>query len=186
LFEFTGEKGVPHDRYVVVGTSGSGKTTMAARLAAEFELEHIELDALHWLENWTERPPKEFRDLVDRETRKGGWVVDGNYSAARDIVWPRADAIVWLDLPFHVVMARVIKRTLGRVLTGRTLWSGNQTSFRRAFLSRDSIILWAAQTWKRRRKSYARLLYESECDHLDIFRVRSASMGDVDVRRAAD
>jgi adenylate kinase family enzyme len=65
---FTDRQGLPHDRYVVVGTSGSGKTTVSANLAAESGLEHIELDALHWLEDWTERPPKEFRTLVECET----------------------------------------------------------------------------------------------------------------------
>ncbi len=178
-------RGVPHDRYVVVGTSGSGKSTLADKLAWRTDNRHIELDALHWLPDWQMRPTDEFRRVVAEATAGQRWVVDGNYSIARDIAWTRADAIVWLDLPFHVVMAQVIKRTLDRCITGRPLWNGNRTGFRRAFLSRDSIILWAAQTWQERRELYSTLLYEPKWQHLDIFRVRSTDMADVDVRRGS-
>jgi len=84
-----------------------------------------------------------FRDLVADATSGDRWVVDGNYSVAREIAWRRAEAIVWLDLPFHVVMAQVMTRTLQRCVSRRPLWNGNRTDFRRAFCSRDSIILWA-------------------------------------------
>ncbi len=38
-------------RIVVVGTTGSGKTTLAAQLALIAGCPHIELDALHWEPN---------------------------------------------------------------------------------------------------------------------------------------
>ena len=44
------------------------------------------------------------------------WAVDGNYSAVRDIVWGRADTLVWLDYPFPVVMRQLTRRTLKRGL----------------------------------------------------------------------
>jgi adenylate kinase family enzyme len=180
-------RGVPHDRYVVVGTSGSGKSTLADKLAWRTDNRHIELDALFWLPDWRMRPTDEFRRLVAEATAGPRWVVDGNYSIARDVAWSRAEAVVWLDLPFHVVMAQVIKRTLDRCITGRPLWNGNRASFRRAFLNRDSsIIWWAAKTWKERRDLYSTLLYEPKWLHLDIFRIRSTDMTDVDVRRGPD
>lgn len=175
--------GTPHDRYVVVGTSGSGKTTLADKLAWQIDTRHVELDALFWLPDWHMRPTEEFREKVAEATARKRWVVDGNYSIARDVAWRRADAIIWLDLPFHVVMAQVVKRTIERCLTGRELFSGNRTSFRRAFLSRDSIIWWAATTWKKKRRLYSELLYAPEWAHLDVFRVRSPDLNHVDVRR---
>ena len=51
-------------RVVVVGCSGSGKTTFARQLARLLGSPHIELDALHWLPNWVPRPTNEFRALV--------------------------------------------------------------------------------------------------------------------------
>lgn len=37
------------NRVVIIGTSCSGKTTLAGTLAAALATPHIELDALHWL-----------------------------------------------------------------------------------------------------------------------------------------
>ena len=178
-----GADGSAHDRYVIIGPSGSGKTTLAEKLTSELDHRHVELDSLFWCPDWEARPTEEFRQMVDNATRDQHWVVDGNYSVARDIVWPRADAVIWLDLPFHVVMMQVLKRTIDRVVTRRPLWNGNRTSFRRAFLSRDSVVWWAATTWKDKRDTYARLLYEPEWSHLDVFRVRSREGADVEVRR---
>lgn len=183
LTKLYNRNGKPHDRYVVVGTSGAGKTTLADKLAWQIDSRHVELDALFWLQDWQMRPADEFRRLVAKATAGRRWVVDGNYSIARDVAWRPADAIVWLDLPFHVVMAQVIKRTLGRCLTGRELFSGNRASFRRAFLSRDSIIWWAATTWKKKRRLYSKLLYSPEWAHLDVFRVQSNDLTQVDIRR---
>jgi adenylate kinase family enzyme len=177
------EDGEPHDRYVVVGTSGSGKSTLADKLAWQIGCRHVEFDALFWLPDWQMRPSDEFRRLVANATVGDRWVVDGNYSIARDVAWRRAAAIVWLDLPFHVVMAQVIKRTLDRCLTGREMWNSNRASFRRGFFSRDSIIWWATKTWKKKRRLYSTLLYAPEWAHLDIFRVRSTDLAEVEVRR---
>ena len=73
-------------RIVVVGTTGSGKTTMAGRLSSRLGIPHTELDALNWGPNWQTRPQEEFRTAVDEATRGEAWVVDGNYSRAREIV----------------------------------------------------------------------------------------------------
>ena len=56
---------------------------------------------------------------------------------------PVADTLIWLDLPFPLVMWRLLRRTLGRIRSRQDLWgTGNRESFRGAFLSRDSILLW--------------------------------------------
>ncbi len=175
--------GKSHDRYVVVGTSGSGKTTLARKLASRIDGRHIELDALFWLPDWQMRRTDEFRQLVAEATAGDRWVVDGNYSIARDVAWRRAEAVVWLDLPFHVVMAQVIRRTLSRCITRRRLWNGNRSGFRRAFFSRDSVIWYAARTWKKKRALYSELLYEPRWAHLDIFRVQARDLSEVTVRR---
>lgn len=96
------------------------------------------------------------RERVARAVAADTWVVDGNYSATRDLVWARADTVVWLDLSLAMVMWRVIGRTLRRSLRGDELWSGNRESLRMAF-SRDSIVLWALTTYRRRKRDYPRL-----------------------------
>jgi adenylate kinase family enzyme len=143
-------------RVNVVGTSGSGKTTFGTELARRLDAPHVELDGLSWEANWVTVPTPVFRERVSAAVAAGRWVVDGNYSATRDLVWARADTVVWLDFSFALVMWRVIVRTLRRGLRGEVLWSGNRESLHMA-ISRDSIILWALTTYRRRRRDYPRL-----------------------------
>jgi len=143
------------DRVVVVGTSGSGKTTLAAAIASRTGAPNVELDALHWQPGWTPAPREELRATIDAFTSRPRWVVDGNYDSLRDIVWPRATLIVWLDYPFPIVFARVVRRTVSRIVTRQELFSGNRESFRQSFLSRHSVILWMLTTFRRRRRTYA-------------------------------
>jgi adenylate kinase family enzyme len=166
-------------RVNVVGTSGSGKTSFAAALARRLAVPHVELDALSWEPNWTVAPTSVLRERVAAAVEAPRWVVDGNYSAVRDLVWARADTVIWLDLPFGVVMWRVIRRTLRRGLRGEVLWNGNRESLRMA-VGRDSIILWALTTYHRRRRDYPRLF--AQHPELRVVRLRSGA----DARRFLD
>lgn len=53
----------------------------------------------------------------------------GNYGRVRDLLWPRADTIVWLDYAFPLVLGRLTARTVRRAVTGEILWNGNRETF---------------------------------------------------------
>ena len=165
----------------VIGTSGSGKTTTGADLARRLGVPYVELDALYWGPNWQPVPAPDFRERVAAAVAEDAWVIDGKYgaSSARDLVWPRADTVVWLDLPRVVVMWRVVARTVRRMVRREVLWSGNRESLRMA-LGRDSIIVWAWTTFDRRRRDYPRVLAVNP--HLAVVRLRSSG----EVRRFLD
>jgi len=160
-------------RIVVVGTTGSGKTTLARQLAQHLEVPHIELDALYWGPNWTPTPTTLFRMRITEALSGDAWVVDGNYSMVRDIVWSRADTVVWLDYALPLIMWRLLWRTLRRIAMREGLWSGNRESLRAQFFSRDSLLLWAFHSYRRRRKEYPVLFNEPEYAHLTVVRLRS-------------
>jgi adenylate kinase family enzyme len=101
-------------RVVVVGATGAGKSILAQRLAARLGAEYVELDALFWDAGWTQAAPKVFRALVERGDRGPRWIVAGNYGRMRDLLWPRADTIVWLDYAFPLVLRRLTARTVRR------------------------------------------------------------------------
>jgi len=161
-----------YQRISVVGTIGSGKTTFAHKTSRLLDAPHVELDALHWEPNWVEAPNDLFRERVKQSLQGDSWVADGNYHQVRDIVWSRADTVVWLDYPFRTIIARLAKRTLRRIFTREKLWNGNQEHVR-GLLTRDSVFLWAIRTYRRRRRQYPILLTRPENSHLTVVRLRS-------------
>jgi len=150
------------NRISVIGTSGSGKTTFAGKLAEILRVPHVELDTLRWEANWTPAPIEVFRSRVSEAINTDRWVVDGNYGKdARDLVWERVDTIVWLNYSLPVILYRLLRRTLRHLVFGEECCNGNRESLRLA-LSRRSIILWALQTYQRRRAEYPPLLVVME------------------------
>jgi adenylate kinase family enzyme len=101
----------------VVGCSGSGKTTLDAALARALGVTHIELDSIYHQPGWTPPVGRGVSGRVTAATKPDTWVVDGNYTVVRDIIWERADTVVWFDLPYVKVMARTIRRTVRRSFT---------------------------------------------------------------------
>jgi adenylate kinase family enzyme len=162
-------------RYVVIGTSGAGKSTFARSLAEATGGHYVELDQLHWAPGWTERPRCEFAQAVAAATEGPAWVIDGNYSAVRDIVWPRASHIVWLNFSRAVVFSRIVRRTVRRSLLREPLWHGNRESIARAFFSKDSIILWSLSTYHKNRAKYRALRESGAFGHLQWHELRTPS-----------
>jgi len=166
-------------RISVVGNSGSGKTTLAAALARALDVPHLELDSVFHQPGWQPLETGLFRARVTEFTAGDAWVVDGNYSAVRDLIWQRADTVVWIDLPRHVVMRQLVARTLGRLVTRQELWNGNTESWRDLFRldPERSIIVWA---WTRHRKyvqRYAGAERDPAYRHIRFVRVRSRAEG---------
>lgn len=163
-------------RINVVGTSASGKTTLAASLAELVGVPHIELDALHWEPNWTEASDEVMRQRVISAIAADGWVVDGNYSLVRDLVWARAEAVVWLDLPLRTTLWRYVARTVRRIVGRQGLWSGNRERLTTQLFSRESLLWWILTTYRRRRRDYPLLL--AARPDLTAIHIRSARQAD--------
>ena len=147
---------MPGSRIWVVGTSGSGKTTTAALLAEILDHKHVELDALHWGPNWSSVDTELMRSQLKELLAGDEWVVDGNYGKMRDIVSNRCNTVVWLDYSLFNILSQLILRTAKRIVFRQELWSHNRETLRKA-LSKDSIILWSIQTYRRRRLQYGQL-----------------------------
>ncbi len=159
----------------IVGNSGSGKSTTGRRLATALAVPYVEIDALYHQANWTDLEPAELLAQVDRATTGDGWVVDGNYSTVLDLVWERADTVVWLDLPRRLVMRQVVARSARRVLTREELWNGNRERWSKLVhpAPEESIIRWA---WTRHAvyaERYAQRTADPRWAELEVVRLRS-------------
>jgi adenylate kinase family enzyme len=162
-------------RIAVVGSTASGKSTFAVKLAARLALRHVELDALFWRPNWTPPDDEDFRAIVRREASADAWVMDGNYSRFLPITLERADAVVWLDLPLRTCLSRVIARTVRRARTRENLWaSGNREDLRK-LLGRDSLVWWVLKTHRRRRREHVARFADPGLADLRVFRFRSSA-----------
>ena len=157
----------------MVGITGCGKTVTAARLAQILAIPHIELDALHWQANWVMAELGTFRQNIAQALSGPSWVTDGNYSKARDLIWARATTIVWLDYALPVILWQLVWRTLKRVVTREELWNGNRETWRGAFFSKDSLFLWALQSYPTFRKRYPQYLANPEYAHLEVIRLHN-------------
>lgn len=140
-------------RILVVGPTGCGKSNLAATLADASGLPHIELDLLRYERGWQEVPVDEFIDRVTSIVERDSWIIDGNYSAVRELTWGRADLVVWLDYSLPVILWRLLHRTAHRLVTGEDVGNDNREKFRRV-LGPRSIILWAIRSHAPLRKEY--------------------------------
>ncbi len=163
-------------RIAVIGSSGAGKTTVAHRLAAAIDAPVTALDAVYHQPQWTPLPVEEFRRRVAAVTARDRWVVDGNYSLVRDIVWERADVIVWLDLPKWLVMSRITRRTVLRGITKQGLWNENHEDWRSVFRRdpEENMIRWTWTTHDGRVRRYE-AMQVGEWSHKRWIRLRTPS-----------
>ncbi|HEY0718580.1 MAG TPA: shikimate kinase [Streptosporangiaceae bacterium] len=162
-------------RISVVGCSGSGKSTVGRRLARDLGLPFVELDSVYHQPGWVPLGPEEFRRRVTEVAAGDGWVIDGNYSAVRLLVWARADTVVWLDPPRRTVMRQVVWRTLRRVAFRAELWNGNRERWHNLFTwdQEESVISWAWHHHPVYRERYAAAAADPANSHLRFVRLRS-------------
>lgn len=176
------------NRIVVGGISGAGKSTLARAIAETLDVTYVESDALLHGPDWTRRPTFE-EDLSEALPRDGRWVTDGGGPLGRDIVWPRADTLVWLDLSRAVVMWRVVTRSVRRAARRERLWAGNRERLA-DWLRPDHPIRFAWSTHGPRRKEYEELLdravYPHLEPHLEVIRLRTPVATEVWLERLRD
>jgi adenylate kinase family enzyme len=145
-------------RIAIIGTSCSGKTTLACNISKILHIPHFELDHLYWKENWQTLERELFREKVGKAVQHERWVIDGNFSIVRDLVWTRADTIIWLNYPFDVVFLQALARSIKRIVTKEQLFGNNIESFRQTFLTKNSILYWILYTHWKYKRTYSHLI----------------------------
>lgn len=162
-------------RVLIAGVTGSGKTTLASRIAARWDLQHVEIDGLFHGPEWA--PRAEFLDDVRAFASEERWITEWQYTSkgTDDILPPRAELAIWLDYPYRVVRRRLLWRTLRRSALRTRLWNGNVEAplWKGRWLASDpekNILRWQTKSlgrWAERMPAIERAF-----PHLTIVRLR--------------
>jgi len=100
------------NKVVVIGSGGSGKSTFSRQLSDRTGLPVYHLDALNWRPGWVATPKEEWDALMKQLVGKDTWIIDGNYGRTMDMRLAAADTIIFLDMPRHLCVYRIIKRRM--------------------------------------------------------------------------
>jgi adenylate kinase family enzyme len=126
------------------------------------------MDALFHGPGWAPIPT--FVDDVAEVVAGDRWVVDSHgYSAVQDIMWARADTVVWLAYPRRVAAARVTRRSFRRAWTGEPMFNGNTETFR-SWLDPEHPVQWVWTNYEQRRRNLEERFADPR--HAEIAKVR--------------
>lgn len=119
-------------RVLVVGTSGSGKSTVARMIAERIGLPHYATDPFYWEQGWRPAPADQVNAQIDAVLAEPAWVLDGNFEDRWQDIWNRADLIVWLDYSLPRVLWQVATRNIRWWLSRQSVWSCGPMTLGRA------------------------------------------------------
>lgn len=167
-------------RIHVIGNSCSGKSTLAAELSGLLNIPVVELDALNWLPNWVglnETAPELLEQKIQTATAGETWILAGSYERfVRPIAWSRLNTIIWLDLPLHVLLKRVIKRSWQRWYSQELLWGTNRENFWRQLKiwnKKESLIWWILTQYQHKRRQMLESMLKPEWQYIRFIRLTS-------------
>jgi adenylate kinase family enzyme len=99
-------------RVVILGCSGSSKSTLAVRIGERLRLPVVHLDPLYWRPGWQAPDTESFRARVVEAIAGNAWVSEGNYRETFDLRLPRADAVIILERSRWLCLWRVLRRAV--------------------------------------------------------------------------
>jgi len=95
---------------MIMGSSGSGKSTMARHLGEFYGLPVVHLDALYWKPGWVQSTKEEIGDKIRAVEDEPAWVIDGNYKQTAGYRLSRANTLIYLDFNRYTCLCRAVRR----------------------------------------------------------------------------
>ncbi|MFF1399339.1 adenylate kinase [Streptomyces sp. NPDC058287] len=162
----------PMRKIALFGPPATGKSTLAKWLSAELGHPHTDLDDLLFTPDGP-LPLPEFRRQAGEITQRDAWIVEGNFSKLADVVWHRADVLVWLDFPLVLIMYRIVRRSLYQLTGLEDSPQARRLTWSKAFFSRRSLLRTAIRKYRNNRPRYAQQVSETADRGVEVVRLRS-------------
>lgn len=100
------------NKIMIIGCGGSGKSTLARQIHKLTGLPLIHLDQLYWRPGWVEISWEDWKKVMEEQTDRPAWIMDGNYGGTMDIRLEKADMIIFMDRSRWLCLYRIIKRQI--------------------------------------------------------------------------
>ncbi|MER6499847.1 adenylate kinase [Streptomyces sp. NPDC001455] len=159
-------------KIALFGAPATGKTTLARRLASELGSCHTDLDDLLFTPDGA-LPLAEFRRQAAEITSGDAWIVEGNFSKLADVVWHRADVLVWLDFPLPLIVSRIVRRSLRQLAGREDSAQARRLTWGRAFFGRRSLLRTAVRKYRNNRPRYVQQVGQTAALGVEVVRLRS-------------
>lgn len=101
------------EKIVIIGSSGTGKSTLARNLSRILHINVVHLDRVFWEPGWKEKSRESRIDILQEIVRKERWIIEGTYLGASEPRLKASDTIIFLDTPTLLCLKRVVKRYMG-------------------------------------------------------------------------
>lgn len=156
---------MPHQykKIAIIGSTASGKSTLARKLSQIYKVPHIELDQILF-ENQKRKTDEEFRFAVEKLVEKSEWICDGVFYNLADIIWPKADVVIWLDIPLKTTYRQVLSRSLKRIVKRQSKPGGQRETLKTAF-GRNGIVTKTPHIHRKITSNYEKLVPQYVSDN---------------------
>lgn len=103
------------NRIIVIGSPGSGKTSLAKFLAQKHQLPNHSIDDFYWQPGWQRPRNNDWLQILENYMSSNRrWIIDGNYVDYLPMRLQYADIVIYLDVPPLLCLYRFIKRAVLR------------------------------------------------------------------------
>ena len=97
-------------KIIVIGCSGSGKSTFSRELHNKIDIPLFHLDMMYWNADKTNVEKQVFLERLSSVMEKDEWIIDGNYGSTMELRMEKCDTVVFLDYPLDVCLEGVRER----------------------------------------------------------------------------
>ncbi len=92
------------EKIIIIGCSGSGKSTFARKLSAKTNIPLYYLDMIWHKPDKTTLTEREFDEQLSALLNQDTWIIDGNYQRTLEMRLKKCDTVFLLDIPTHICL----------------------------------------------------------------------------------